>query len=252
MKQVTILTMSASRPDFIKPQYESLKKHLKDDFYYVVANNSYFGQDKPKEIEDICRELNTGYVRVGHAPGKTEPSVFVRDTLNFLWKDFKNTKGILAIMDCDLFMIGDISFNELLKGYDMAFCPIYTAGKVWPWTGLMLFDIAKLKVDDISFSFACLDGKMFQDVGSAINAYVQKHNPKIRLIDRKEIMNEDWPAKGNETLSTLGFPLPYSVDFVRINEQPIMFHYKTSSNYAKHCTPEYNKQKTLALNKLLA
>jgi len=235
--------MSASRPDFIKLQYDSLKKYLKDDFYYVVANNSYFGQDKPEEIERICKELNTGYVRVRHAKGKTEPSAFVKDTLNFLWKDFKQVKGILAIVDCDLFMTASISFTELLDGYDMAFCPQYTNGLVWPWTGLMLFDMSKIKVEDINFSFACLDGKMYQDVGSAINGYVQKHNPKIRLLKRNAILDEH-----NEKLESMGFPHPYSVDFV----EDFMFHYKTSSNYAKHCTSEYNEQKTLALNKLLS
>jgi len=133
MEIVTLLTMSANRPDFIRPQYESAKKYLKDDFYYVVANNSYFGQDKPHEIEDVCRELNTGYVRVKHTIGKTEPSALVKDTLNFLWKDFKQVKGILAIIDSDLFFTKDVSFNELLDGYDVAFCPQYTEGKLKLW-----------------------------------------------------------------------------------------------------------------------
>ena len=231
--------MSANRPDFIPLQYESAKKHLKDDFYYVVANNAYFGQDKPEEIFKVCEELKTGYVRVRHAKGKNEPSALVKDTLNFLWKDFKNVKGILAIIDSDLFFTGDVSFNELLQGYDMAFCPNYTNGLVWPWTGLMIFDMDKIKVDEISFSFACLDGKKYQDVGSAIAGYIYKHKPKIRLIERKEILDEP-----NELLKD--FPHPYSVDIL-----PFMFHYKTSSNYAKHCTDEYNEAKTKALRKIL-
>lgn len=240
--EVTLLTIHCNRPDFIKLQYESAKKHLKDDFYYVVVNNSYFGQDRPEEIEEVCKQLNTGYIRVKHKAGKTEPSALVKDTLNFLWKDFKHTKGILAIMDSDIFFTKNISFNELLDGYDMAFCPIYTEGKVWPWTGFMLFNMDKIKVDDISFSFACLDGKNYQDVGSAINAYVQKHNPKIRFIERIEY--NDFTS--SDLLDHYGFPHPYSVDIL-----PFMFHYKTSSNYAKHCTPEYNQAKTKALMKIL-
>lgn len=237
--EVTLLTISANRPDFIKLQYDSAKKYLKDDFYYVVANNSYFGQDKPKEIQEVCRELGTGYVKVSHALGKTEPSALVRDTLNFLWKDFKQVKGILAIIDSDLFFTRDVSFNDLLEAYDMAFCPLYADGKVFPWTGFMVFNMDKIKVDDISFSFACLDGKNYQDVGSGINAYIQKHNPMIKFIERTEILDEP-----HELLKD--FPHPYSVDIL-----PFMFHYKTSSNYAKHCTPEYNKQKTEALMKIL-
>ena len=237
---LTLLTISANRPDFIKPQYESAKKYLKDDFYYVVVNNSYFGQDKPEEIYNVCKELNTGYVKVSHQEGKTEASALVKDTLNFLWRDFKKLKGIFVIMDCDLFFTKDISFTELLEDNDMAFCPQYTNGKVWPWTGLMIFNMDKIKVDDINFGFACLDGKKYQDVGSAINGYVQLHNPKIRLLKREEILDEP-----DDRLKD--FPHPYSVDFI----EDFMFHFKTSSNYAKHCTAEYNAQKTLAVSKLL-
>jgi len=236
---VTLLTISANRPDFIEPQYKSALKHLKDDFYYVVVNNSYFGQDKPEEIYKECERLKTGYVRIKHKKGKNEPSALVKDTLNFLWKDFKKLKGIFAIIDSDLFFTKDISFTELLQGYDMAFCPLYADDKVFPWTGFMVFDMDKIKVDDISFSFACLDGKNYQDVGSAINGYIQKHNPKIRFIERQEIYDEP-----NELLKD--FPHPYSVDIL-----PFMFHYKTSSNYAKHCTQEYNEAKTKALWQLL-
>lgn len=241
MKEVTLLTIACNRPDFIPLQYETAKKYLKDDFRYTVVNNSYFGQDKPEEIEAMCKKLNTGYVRVRHKIGKTEPSAVVKDTLNFLWKDFKKVKGILAIIDSDLFFTRNISFNELLEGYDMAFCPIFTGDKVWPWTGFMVFNMDKIKVDDINFSFACLDGKKYQDVGSAINGYIQVHHPKIKFIERKEILDEP-----NEMLEKAGFPHPYSVDIL-----PFMFHYKTSSNYAKHCTSEYNEAKTKALWSLM-
>jgi len=174
-------------------------------------------------------------------------------SLNFLWKEeAPKVKGILAIMDCDLFFTNPISFEKLMDGVDMAFCPIFTEGKVFPWTGLMLFDMSKIKYEDITFSFYALDGKFYSDVGSGIYAYIEKHRPKIRYIDRKEILKEDWWVRDGETLHTLGFPHPYSVDIIRVAEYPFLFHYKTSSNYAPHCTPEYNERKTKAINKLLA
>jgi len=251
MKEVTILALYGSRPDFIEPQYESMKKHLKDDFKFIVVNNSYFGCDKPELIDECAKEQGLQSVRIKHNGTKTEASALVRDSLNFLWKEFKNTKGILAIIDCDLFFTNDISFNLILEGNDMAFCPIYTNGKVWPWTGLMLFDMDKLHVDDVSFSFESLDGDKYQDVGSALNNYIQKHDPNIYLIDRKEILNSDWALKGKESLQTLGFPQPYSCDIISVVQYPFMFHYKTSSNYAPHCTPQYNMEKSIALDKLL-
>lgn len=237
---ITILSIFSNRPDFIEPQYDSLKKHLKDEFYYVVVNNSYFQKDRPEEIEDQAKKLNTGYCRIAHGDGKVYVSAIVRDTLNFLWKEFKHTKGILALTDGDVFLINDVSFEELLGDSDMAFCPLETAGKIWPWTGFMLFNMDKLKVDDVNFNFAVLNGKEYADVGSGLGYYIETHKPKIKFLKRHEILNES-----DERLKD--FPLPYSVDFI----EDFGFHYKTSSNYAPHCTQEYNELKTKAMRKLL-
>lgn len=248
--EVTIFSPYANRPDFIKPQYESIKKHVKDPCRFIVINNSYFVGSKPHEIETITQEEGIPCVRIRHKDGKGEYSEVMRDSLNFWWHQIKDMKGIVAILDCDLFFIGDVSFIDLMKGYDMAFCPTYTAGKVWPWTGLMIFNMDTIKVDDISFDFESLDRKTYQDVGSALYNYIEKHDPKTKLLNRKEILDTDWPIKGKETLYTLGFPQPYSVDVIS-TDVPFMFHYKTSSNYAPHCTPEYNEAKTEALMKIL-
>jgi len=244
--EVLILSIFSNRPDFIEPQLNSLKKHLKDDFRYMVINNSYFKVDKPNEIKKIAQEQGVGHMRVHHTSYITDPSVLVKNTLNFLWKNFKDYKGILVIMDCDTFLVKDISFNDIMEGYDMAFCPLYTEGKVWPWTGFMLFDMSKLKVDEVSFSFESLDKKKYQDVGSALNNYIVKHNPDLNLLTRTEILYEK-----DDALESYGFPKPYSVDMVSVNDYKFLFHYKTSSNYAPHCTPEYNEQKTKALWQLL-
>lgn len=248
--EVTILTLFSNRPDFIRPQYNSFKRHLKDVFTYTVVNNAYFDNDASEEINRISQEEGTGYLRIMHEKKKNDISHLVADTLNFLWKDFKDTKGILAIMDCDIFMTAPISFTDLLDGYDMAFCPLYTAGKVWPWTGLMLFDMDKIK-EGMNFGFASLDTLTYQDVGSAVHKYIAEHHPNIRYLDRKELLDQDWPVRGNHTLYTLNFPQPYSVDIISINQYPFLFHYKTSSNYAPHCTKEYNEKKTKALELLL-
>lgn len=249
--EVTIVSMCSNRPDFIKPQFELMKKYLEDPFRFIVVNNAYYGQDTPEEIEAIAKEEGLGYMRIRHKGHKPEPSALVRDTLEHLWKYLKKTEGILAIVDSDLFFTHPVSFNLILEGYDMAFCPNFTEGKVWPWTGLMIFDMSKIHAEDISFEFAPLDGRVYADVGSAVAHYVDKHHPKIRALDRASVYDQDVEFKGKK-LSELGFPHPYSIDMVSLCDQPFMFHYKTSSNYANHCTPEYNVQKTEALKALLA
>ena len=69
---IKIYTYSHNRPDFIEPQYNSIKKHVKDDFEFIVFNNERNGGDpgsgyKPEridEIYDVCKKLNIKCIRV--------------------------------------------------------------------------------------------------------------------------------------------------------------------------------------------
>ena len=245
--EITIFTLYSNRPDFIKLQKECFRKHLKDKFRWIVANNPYYLSDNPGGIEVECLEENIECLRINHGDNTKEVSRLVVDSLNFLWQNkIKDTKGLVVIMDSDLFLTKDVSFLELIEGNDMFFCPSYTDGLIWPWPGFMGFNMDKIMVEDVSFELLKINDK-YADVGSALNTYIQKHNPKINLIPRHEIVEQDYPVYDTgKTLYELGFPKPYSVDFL-----PFAFHYKTGSNYAKHCTVEYNLAKTEALLKIM-
>ena len=39
MSKVKIYTYSHNRPDFIKLQYETIKRHVKNDYEFIVFNN---------------------------------------------------------------------------------------------------------------------------------------------------------------------------------------------------------------------
>ena len=147
-------------------------------------------------------------------------------------------------MDSDLFLTSDVSFIDLLGNNDMFFCPQYTDGHIWPWPGFMGFNMDSIKLEDVNFDLLKINDS-YADVGSGLNTYIEKHHPWIKLVERQEIVDQDWPVT-DQTLYQLGFPKPYSVDFL-----PFAFHYKTGSNYAKHCTPEYNETKTKALLKII-
>ena len=245
--EITIFTLYSNRPDFIKLQKECFRSHLKDEFRWIVANNNGYPFDKSFAIEEECLEEGVECIRIDHFPQSKEVSRLVVDSLNFLWQNkIKDTKGLVVIMDSDLFLTKDVSFAELLKDHDMFFCPNYTDGLIWPWPGLMGFDMDKVAVEDVSFELLKINDK-YADVGSNLNTYIQKHNPKINLISRHEILEQDYPVYDTgKTLYELGFPNPYSVDFL-----PFAFHYKTGSNYAKHCSVEYNLAKTEALLKVI-
>ena len=245
--EVTIFTLYSNRPDFIKLQKECFRKNLKDKFRWIVVNNPHYLSDNPGGVEVECLEESIEYLRINHGDNIKEVSRLVVDSLNFLWQNkIKDTKGLVVIMDSDLFLTKEVSFVELLKGHDMFLCPNYTDGLIWPWPGFMGFDMNKIVADDVSFELLEING-ICADVGSGLNTYIQKHNPKINLIPRHEIVGQDYPVYDTgKTLYELGFPKPYSVDFL-----PFALHYKTGSNYAKHCTVEYNLAKTEALLKVI-
>ena len=73
---IKIYTYSHNRPDLIKPQYESFKRHIKDDFEFIVFNNeragsnpfSGYSPDRVQEIFDVCNEIGVECIRVDLDP----------------------------------------------------------------------------------------------------------------------------------------------------------------------------------------
>ena len=69
---IKVYTYSHNRPDLIEPQYDSLKKHIKDDFEYIVFNNERQGGDpgsgydpeRITEINSVCNRLGIQCIRV--------------------------------------------------------------------------------------------------------------------------------------------------------------------------------------------
>ena len=244
--EITIFTLYSNRPDFIKLQKECFRSHLKDDYKWVIVNNRGYFYDKTENIEEECFEQGIECLRIEHKE-EIEVSQLVANSLNFLWREhISKLSGLVIVMDSDLFLTSDVSFVDLLGNNDIFFCPQYMDGHIWPWPGLMGFNMDSIKAEDVSFSLLKINDR-YGDVGSGLNIYIEKHKPKIRLIERQEIIDQDWPVPNTDkTLYQFGFPKPYSVDFL-----PFAFHYKTGSNYAKHCTPEYNEAKTKALLKII-
>ncbi len=143
-----------------------------------------------------------------------------------------------------MFFIGDLDIERLMENTELVYVPVYTNNKEWTWPCCMLSSNLQ-NSNEIDFGFYPIDGQHC-DSGSAMYCYLQKYKPKVKHFERNAILDEQ-----NELLEFLDFPHPYSIDYLKFDNKPIVFHYKTSSNYAPHCTSEYNKKKTIALKKLL-
>lgn len=185
--KVTIFTIANIRPDFIEIQYDSIKKFLKDtDFEYIVFNNAFNNPKRYQVIEDICRRLGIRSIKVNHYRDyNNDPSLIVSACLNDMWqKHLRHMKDILFYIDSDMFLIKDLSVNEMMNGYDFGFVPNYRGKNfevMYAWTGLMFFNMNTLpNPKELVWDTGVVLGHRV-DVGGLNHYYLQKYKDKIRV-----------------------------------------------------------------------
>lgn len=173
--KVRIVASHFNRPDFIELQYKSIKKHIIDNkIEFMVINDAldypdirnWHNKNISTEIEDMCKKYNIrcerfpqnlhgGARKIGLFPnddffwkpcGLNDSNCRVSDVCQYGFNNFgKNFDGIYVIIDGDMFFEKDVSFNELIEGYDMVGHPQSRGGKVnyW-WNGILIFNMKTL------------------------------------------------------------------------------------------------------------
>ena len=178
---IKIYTYSHNRPDLIKPQYESIKKHVKDDFEFIVFNNeragsnpfSGYSPERVQEIFDVCKGLNIKCIRVDLDPElqfingyqQFAGDSFMGDgshacgySFSWGWKHHISKNDCISlIIDSDMFFIKDISIKDMMEGYNLAINPSYRYGAKYqdednrgsivlkyPWNGIVIADIPNM------------------------------------------------------------------------------------------------------------
>lgn len=67
MKKIKIYTFSHKSPGFLKIQYDSMQKFIKDvEFEFVVFNNATFDNDSEtlaSHIQSICDDLSVNSIK---------------------------------------------------------------------------------------------------------------------------------------------------------------------------------------------
>ena len=149
---ITFITHADKRPDFIELQYESIQKHIKNDFEYVVLNNDITKGENYKKIKEICQSLSIRCVDVT----LDENLQYTNGVLNYsnnnyttgnnacvyslFWtfNNFITNEEIVSIIDSDMFFIEDVDIENLISDRDIIFTPHYRAlnnnhiSYIWP------------------------------------------------------------------------------------------------------------------------
>lgn len=136
---IQIFTYAHKRPDFIRMQYDSIKKHVKSDYEYIVFNNAIDSVDQYHEIKKITNELNIrciditvdGSVLNNLLDGTiinnhyTTPNVACSYPLLWTFNKYLTNEEKICIIDSDMFFIDDINFDDLLSNNDCVYIPQY-------------------------------------------------------------------------------------------------------------------------------
>ena len=132
-----------NRPDFIPIQLESIKRHVKCDFEYIVFDNAKIdnGFKYSEQIKSTCKDLNVECVEVPYSKkildicttasinenGYTHGAYACYYPIQWCFTEFLNNidHDMVYIIDSDMFFLNDINLYDLMKGKDLVYIPSF-------------------------------------------------------------------------------------------------------------------------------
>lgn len=269
-EKVLIITTAYNRPDFIELQAKTFRKFLKDDYRFVVFNDAC---DKAMQtrIENACamwgleciaipQEIHARpYLLRENNNDLHNPSVrncnavqYALDTIGFAHK------GIVALVDSDLFLVKKFSLKKYLKGHQLAGlhqqkmhnddCISYL------WIGILFMDMSQLpEKETINVNCGKISG-VSVDAGGFTHYYLKSHpEVKIKYLDQVYIQEKiENPQKllafkehgfDHHQINALQAGL-YDVEFY---SHGTFFHYRAGTNWNQQ-SKEYHETKSRLLN----
>lgn len=233
MDKVKIYTWADKTPELLYKQYETIKKFVKDpEWEFIVFNNvPFFKFDRQKEIKKFCKENNVKCLNVAFRTFVSGASYITAYGINYgFHRYFRWEKDTIHVLiDSDMFLTHDISFNEYLGDNDICGIHQHRGGVEFLWNGILIFRGAKLP-DKNYFSMSIYKTKTQRtDTGGKLFKWLLR-NPdlKIRYIkhtfhikgDRKAVLPERFRANYDDE---------YSIQAI----EDFILHYRAGSNWQK-------------------
>lgn len=258
MNKIYIITIVNKHEDFIRLQYESIIKHIKGNYEYIVFSNGS-NETQNDKIKQICDELKINCIKICVNYNAT-PSYIAGEALNQCFKHLHD-KQVFKI-DSDMFFISDLNLFDLCNTNDLVYIETQTK---YMWSGV--FGINMKKIKDITLNFnphvipftdtfgqSCLltnninysRKKMFlfcilTNINNEINGSIN-NDCRIILNDYKLTFNENnlyeelyklLPLKYleiNKNMINYNFPDPYHIDIITIDNVDAIIHFKSSNH----------------------
>jgi hypothetical protein len=229
---VTIITYAHKRPDFIYLQYESIKKHLKSEFEYIVFNNSIDSVDNYNEIHNICKELNVKCVdvqlieefrvvmnEVNFTNNRyNNPNLACSYPLIWTFNKYLSNEEVLCIIDSDMFFTNDIDIDYLIKDKDLFYIPQYRGkGRVkYIWNAFVCLNLKRApKLKELNWHAGYIEGVEHEglDVGGQTHYSLLNNNFESNIIEEYSIYEYNIINSNKELHFILNGNINYKIEF---------------------------------------
>jgi hypothetical protein len=279
---IKIIAIFDKHEDFIKLQYDSIIKHVKGDYEYIIFNNAA-NEEQANLNKNTCDELGIKCVRITVNYSK-DPSNVAGEALNASFKTCINDK--VFKIDSDMFFISDININELFDKHDLIYVPTYQINREIMWSGVFGIDMSKIDINldfrpgvvqhTDTFGQSCLltvkpnlNKKLcnlynLQNTNNGVYTTSLNGDCLVHIADKKITFVERPEFYNIETLGDLvtiydnmvtsfkkhEFPEPYNLDMIDIDGINTIIHFK-SANWCPWYTEDYVNNKKEALKRFL-
>ncbi len=268
--KITIFAHYFGQPEFVKYQYLFFKKNLKDDFEFVVVEDSN-NPEISKKIQKECLKYNIRYIHIpkivfekpslpvcDSSVNLNDPSFQCSVATQYIYDNLVlQTHNPCLIIDNDIFLISSFSIEDYLGDYQFAYPKeirknqIITLDYMMP-NFLILNPLTMNEKESLNFNLGFIQG-IRTDSGGYTYHYLEKYRNEGKLIPKFYLWAT--PSKLKDRFANKCEMLFHSIEWSSYYfvEPETFFHIRMGSNWAKH--PFYNqmiKEVNLFLDELLS
>ena len=181
---IKIFVPSCKNADFIGLQAESIRAQLIDDFEILVLNDG-LNDELSREISDACKDAHVTCIDVPkdliHSSASVAHCAVVQWAYdNIILKECMD--DIVVIMDSDMFMVRQFSFNEFVSGFSMSGLPQARGPIKYYFTGLLVLNMPMMPSPSRLNQFCGIVRGHNVDAGGMLWYYINE-NPGIKIRD---------------------------------------------------------------------
>jgi hypothetical protein len=253
-----VFTINDSSPEFVELQVLSFRKHMEEDFEFILLNGGEklgTQPDKAAEVTRICNDLGVQVIdiqrdkaieeeRYANFSNGNDDRLFTREgryvtgvgghacnyMLQWAWQHvIARERGPICFMHSDIFLVEPITLSDYLKRYDI--CSVLNSQPstnvpgttlTFLWEAFLLANPHRLpEPERIRWWPSRIEGS-WMDTGAPTHQYMKNH-PELKIMPIGQTAVFDDPARSFH---------PTRYQFFHFGEKRV-FHYQSGS---KWCT----------------